>query len=49
MAELTFEQIDVEQKQIGVDKEEHTTSHRAIEVMPNLRAWLLPYSRFQKG
>ena len=44
MAELTFEQIDLEQNQIWVDKEEHTTSHRVIDMMPNLRAWLLPYA-----
>lgn len=27
-----------------MDKEEHTTSHRVIDMMPNLRAWLLPYA-----
>ena len=48
VAELKFEQIDLDRCQLWVDKEEHTTSHRVIEIMPNLRAWLLPY-RSQKG
>ena len=44
MAEMTFEQIDLGQNQLWVDKEEHTTSHRVVEMMPNLQAWLLPYA-----
>jgi integrase len=43
MAELKFENINFERNLIAVDSEEHTTSHRFIEVMPNLRDWLLPY------
>ena len=34
--------------QLWVDKQEHTTSHRVIQILPNLRAWLLPY-RFRTG
>ena len=43
MAELKFESINFERNLLGVDTEEHTTSHRFIEIMPNLRDWLRPY------
>ena len=43
MAELNFENIDLERNQLWVDKEERTTSHRVVQIMPNLREWLLPY------
>ena len=34
MTELKFENIDLEKNQLWVDKDEHTTSHRVVEVMP---------------
>lgn len=43
MAELDFKNIDLDRNQLWVDREEHTTSHRVIQVMPNLREWLSPY------
>lgn len=43
MAELEFKNIDLDLNQLWVDKEEHTTSHRVVQIMPNLRAWLLPH------
>ena len=43
LAELNFENIDLERNQLWVDKEEHTTSHRVVHIMPNLHEWLLPY------
>lgn len=43
MAELPFENIDLERNQLWVDKEEHTTSHRVVQILPNLRAWLLAF------
>ena len=43
MAELKFENINLEHNLLGVDTEEHTTSHRFVHIMPNLREWLLPY------
>ena len=48
MAELPFENIDLERGQLWVDKKEHTTSHRVVQIMPNLREWLLP-SRSRTG
>ena len=44
MAELKFENINLGKNQLWVDQEEHTTSHRVVEITPNLRQWLLPYS-----
>ncbi len=43
MAELKFENIDLERQQPWVDKEKQTTSHRVVQIMPNLLEWLLPY------
>jgi integrase len=43
MAELKFDNLDLELSQLWVDKEEHTTSHRVVQIMPNLQKWLLPY------
>ena len=43
LTELKFENIDLEKNQLWVDKDEHTTSHRVVEVMPNLHLWLWPY------
>ena len=34
MAELNFENIDLERNQLLIDKEEHTTSHRVVQIMP---------------
>ena len=48
MAELLFESIDLERSQLWVDKKEHTTRHRVVQIMPNLLEWLLPY-QFRTG
>ena len=44
MVELKFESINLKRNLLVVDTEEHTTSHRYVDIMPNLREWLLPYA-----
>ena len=44
MVDLKFESINLNRSFLVVDTEEHTTSHRYVEIMPNLREWLLPYA-----
>ena len=48
MAEWNFENIDLDYNQLWADKEERTTGHRVVQIMPNLREWSLPY-RSQTG